>query len=144
MDEKTVVKESIRNAVSEALLHETTDGHFLHSFLDKGRLSFLLEQIPVYAVMDQSLGQRGAHYVAVKLLKEALMVAEGTKGATSMEVEVVEETKREEVRSAQGLDTALPECQTFFSSLLALLSVLPDLPLITQYRSRPRLAAWVR
>ena len=38
-------------------MHQTTDGNFIHSFLDKGRLSFLLEQIPVYAVMDQSLGQ---------------------------------------------------------------------------------------
>mmetsp|Transcript_44921 Transcript_44921/g.123116 ORF Transcript_44921/g.123116 Transcript_44921/m.123116 type:complete len:485 (-) Transcript_44921:282-1736(-) len=99
LDEAALAKQSIRNAVSEALMHQTTDGNFIHSFLDKGRLSFLLEQIPVYAVMDQSLGQRGAHYVAVKLLKGALEAAEGNQGAAAVEEG---EEKGEEVGDVGG------------------------------------------
>mmetsp|Transcript_75069 Transcript_75069/g.150907 ORF Transcript_75069/g.150907 Transcript_75069/m.150907 type:complete len:476 (-) Transcript_75069:27-1454(-) len=53
----------------------TGHGQFLAAFRDKGRLSPLLLRVPVYAVMDQGLGQRGAHYIAVKLLRQ-LMVEE--------------------------------------------------------------------
>lgn len=49
----------------------TPPGTFLRAFRDKGRLSHLLYRVPVYAVLDQSLGQRGAHYVVVKLLQRA-------------------------------------------------------------------------
>lgn len=45
-------------------------GGFLQAFRDKGRLSSVLRQVPVYAVLDEQLGQRGAHYVAVRLLKQ--------------------------------------------------------------------------
>lgn len=45
-------------------------GKFLKAFWDKGRLSPVMLKIPVYAVMDQGLGQRGAHFIAVKLLHE--------------------------------------------------------------------------
>mmetsp|Transcript_150 Transcript_150/g.182 ORF Transcript_150/g.182 Transcript_150/m.182 type:complete len:487 (+) Transcript_150:90-1550(+) len=45
-------------------------GKFLNAFRDKGRLSPVMLKIPVYAVMDQGLGQRGAHFIAVKLLYE--------------------------------------------------------------------------
>mmetsp|Transcript_30920 Transcript_30920/g.53148 ORF Transcript_30920/g.53148 Transcript_30920/m.53148 type:complete len:242 (-) Transcript_30920:118-843(-) len=94
LDDASISKQSIRNVVSEALMHQTTDGDFIRSFLDKGRLSFLLEQIPVYAVMDQSLGQRGAHYVAVKLLKQALEATESEKIA-SVEEDAEEKDARE-------------------------------------------------
>lgn len=39
-------------------------GPFLHAFKDKGRVSFVLDTIPVYAVMIDDVGQRGAHRVA--------------------------------------------------------------------------------
>ena len=44
-------------------------GGFWQAFRDKGRLSGALRHVPVYAVLDEQLGQRGAHYVAVRLLK---------------------------------------------------------------------------
>lgn len=40
------------------------DGPFLHAFKDKGRVSHVLDTIPVYAVMIDDVGQRGAHRVA--------------------------------------------------------------------------------
>ncbi len=40
------------------------DGPFLHAFKDKGRVSFVLDSIPMYAVMIDDVGQRGAHRVA--------------------------------------------------------------------------------
>ena len=43
---------------------------FLDAFRDKGRLSSQVLKVPVYAVMDQQLGQRGAHFIAVKLLRQ--------------------------------------------------------------------------
>jgi hypothetical protein len=61
----------LQDAVSRNL---TMSGHgkFLAAFRDKGRLSPLLLKVPVYAVMDQGLGQRGAHYIAIKLLRQLL------------------------------------------------------------------------
>lgn len=43
---------------------------FMQAFRDKGRLSGMILKVPVYAVLDEQLGQRGAHYFAVRLLKE--------------------------------------------------------------------------
>lgn len=43
---------------------------FMKSFHDKGRLSPAIHMVPLYVVMDQSLGQRGAHYAAIKYLIE--------------------------------------------------------------------------
>jgi glucokinase len=43
---------------------------FMKSFHEKGRLSPAIDKIPLYVVMDQSLGQRGAHYAAIKFLSE--------------------------------------------------------------------------
>jgi len=43
---------------------------FMQAFRDKGRLSGVILKVPVYAVLDEQLGQRGAHYFAVRLLKE--------------------------------------------------------------------------
>jgi len=51
-----------------------SDSCFLAAFRDKGRLSPQLLKIPVYAVMDQALGQRGAHFMAVKLLRARILV----------------------------------------------------------------------
>eukprot|EP01035_Chromulina_nebulosa_P020304 gene20304-26355_t len=46
------------------------DGPFLSAFLDKGRVSGMLYSIPIYAVMTEDLGVRGAHLVAFRLLRE--------------------------------------------------------------------------
>ena len=41
---------------------------FMRAFHDKGRLSPLLKRVPVYAVLAEDIGQRGAHLVAFRLL----------------------------------------------------------------------------
>ena len=61
----------IEDAIARGLIgSENLSNRFLDAFRDKGRLSRLVCQCPVYAVMDQQLGQRGAHFVAVRLLRE--------------------------------------------------------------------------
>jgi glucokinase len=44
-----------------------TSGRFIHAFADKGRISHLIEQIPVHVVMNQSVGLIGAAIRAAKL-----------------------------------------------------------------------------
>ena len=45
-------------------LISNTNGPFLKAMLDKGRMSELLKTIPVYAVLVEDLGERGAHRLA--------------------------------------------------------------------------------
>jgi glucokinase len=47
------------------------DSPFMAAFRDKGRLSPLLKRVPVYAVLAEDIGQRGAHLVAFRLLLKA-------------------------------------------------------------------------
>ncbi len=46
------------------------DGAFMNAFYDKGRLSPVMRRVPLYAVMVEDIGQRGAHLVAYKLLQQ--------------------------------------------------------------------------
>ena len=41
---------------------------FMTAFHDKGRVSPLLRRVPVYAVLSEDIGERGAHLVAFRLL----------------------------------------------------------------------------
>ena len=41
---------------------------FMKAFHDKGRVSPLLKRVPIYLVLEENVGQRGAHLVAVKLM----------------------------------------------------------------------------
>lgn len=41
------------------------DGPFIKAFRDKGRVSGILDTVPVYAVLVEDLGQRGALRVAL-------------------------------------------------------------------------------
>ncbi|KAL4129339.1 hypothetical protein PRIC2_005348 [Phytophthora ramorum] len=43
---------------------------FLNSLFDKGRVSPALRACPIYLVLNEDLGERGAHYYAYQLLKE--------------------------------------------------------------------------
>jgi glucokinase len=43
------------------------DGLFMKSMVDKGRLSGLVQSIPVYAVLVEDLGERGAYWQAFRL-----------------------------------------------------------------------------
>lgn len=51
-------------------LIRSSDGPFMSAFLDKGRVSGMLCSIPVFAVMVEDLGERGAHYMGFKLMQE--------------------------------------------------------------------------
>jgi glucokinase len=50
-------------------------GAFLVALRDKGRLTPAVLRVPIYAVLDEALGQRGAHYVAHKLLRKQHLAA---------------------------------------------------------------------
>ena len=54
---------------------------FMEAFYDKGRLSPLLKRIPLYAVLVEDIGQRGAHLVACKQLQ--LVRSGGSSGGSS-------------------------------------------------------------
>jgi glucokinase len=45
------------------------DGLFMRALRDKGRVKGMIEQCPVYAVLVEDLGARGAHFVAYKELQ---------------------------------------------------------------------------
>jgi len=60
----------VTKRMAEWLLEE---GSFLAAYFDKGRLSPLLEKVPLMVVKSDDMGQRGAHLRAVRLLKEEIM-----------------------------------------------------------------------
>lgn len=43
------------------------DSPFMKGFYDKGRVSGLLKDVPVYAVLVEDIGLRGAHFVAFRV-----------------------------------------------------------------------------
>ncbi|KAG5176969.1 glucokinase [Tribonema minus] len=43
------------------------DSCFMKAFKDQGRVSPMLDAIPIYAVLEEDIGQRGAHYAALML-----------------------------------------------------------------------------
>jgi hypothetical protein len=45
-----------------------TDGSFLAAYLDKGRVSPMLKDVPVFFVKGDDMGQRGAHLRGVRML----------------------------------------------------------------------------
>lgn len=45
---------------------------FIESYQDKGRVSPVLQKVPLYIVMSEDMGKRGAHLRAVRLLQEHL------------------------------------------------------------------------
>ena len=49
-------------------LIEGASSPFMTAFHDKGRLTPLLKRVPVFAVLAEDIGQRGAHLVAFRLL----------------------------------------------------------------------------
>lgn len=48
-------------------LCQGADGPFMKAFYDKGRVSGLLEEVPIYAVLVEDIGLRGAHFVAARV-----------------------------------------------------------------------------
>eukprot|EP00904_Undaria_pinnatifida_P011444 jgi/Undpi1/742/HiC_scaffold_10.g04206.m1 len=45
------------------------DSPFMKAFRDKGRVSGILEYVPVYAVLEEDIGLRGAHVVAFRMYR---------------------------------------------------------------------------
>lgn len=50
---------------------------FMQAFHDKGRVSPFLKNVPVYAVLVEDLGERGAHWGAVKVRKATVTTEQG-------------------------------------------------------------------
>jgi len=51
----------------------------MQAFHDKGRVSPILKNIPLYAVLVEDLGERGAHWSAVKVSKSKSLSRDGSK-----------------------------------------------------------------
>lgn len=49
------------------LCAQGADSPFMKAFYDKGRVSGLLKSIPIYAVLEEDIGLRGAHFVAFRV-----------------------------------------------------------------------------
>lgn len=54
----------VAGGIAPKILPVLTEGRFLESFLDKGRMRPLLERIPVHVVLDPGIGLRGAAWAA--------------------------------------------------------------------------------
>jgi len=63
---------------------------FMQAFYDKGRVSPLLKRVPMYAVLAEDIGQRGAHLVAFRLLIAAQEEAELAAPKTLLPVDASE------------------------------------------------------
>lgn len=62
----------VTGGVSKRLAHLLKDpeGEFQTAYRDKGRVAGLLEQVPLFLVNNDDMGQRGAHLRSVRLLLE--------------------------------------------------------------------------
>ncbi len=61
----------------------------MHSLLDKGRVSGMLFNIPIYAVMVEDLGERGAEYMGLKLAEELAVSASSKKSVAAVATTVI-------------------------------------------------------
>ncbi|CAM9123498.1 unnamed protein product [Pylaiella littoralis] len=59
----------LAGGMTHKLIHliQGADSPFMKAFYDKGRVSGLLRAVPVYAVLIEDIGLRGAHFVAFRL-----------------------------------------------------------------------------
>eukprot|EP00752_Nemacystus_decipiens_P001395 g1380.t1 len=62
----------LAGGMTHKLIHlvQGADSPFMKGFYDKGRVSGLLKAVPVYAVLVEDIGLRGAHFVALRLHHE--------------------------------------------------------------------------
>lgn len=74
------------------------DSEFMRRFMDKGRMSSIMSGFPVYVVMKEDLGLRGAHTVASRCASDILLAMEKGK-------EEVDDKKRVKL-SADALPTS--------------------------------------
>jgi len=89
------------------------DNSFLDAYYDKGRVSPLLHRVPLYFVKSDDMGQRGAHYRAVQLLKAH------NEGHVSR-VEQFEDFDVEALPAPRNLDTkSIDNAKEFLNALAA-------------------------
>merc|ERR1712039_738866 len=83
------------------------DGSFMKAYRDKGRVSPTLKNVPLFFVLGDDMGQRGARLRAVRLLRE---YQESTPGllpvGSPTRASMVErgKHKKEELAAPRGLD----------------------------------------
>lgn len=53
---------------------EGPESEFMHAYLDKGRVRPLLDKVPLFAVMTEDLGVRGAYKAAMTVSETTLAV----------------------------------------------------------------------
>ena len=81
-------------------------GPFYTAYLDKGRLSSFISNIPIYLVKVEDLGERGAQYVAAKLLMD-VNVEEEHKNISSIPVISTEKNNLLSSLSVMSLNVGL-------------------------------------
>jgi glucokinase len=59
------------------------NGKFMTAFKDKGRVSGILEDIPIYAVLVEDVGERGAHLMAYKEFQDIVVSLKQEKSSIS-------------------------------------------------------------
>lgn len=57
----------LMGGIAPKMLSQMQDGRFMEVFIDKGRMSHLLEKIPVYIVLDTDVGLNGAATYASRM-----------------------------------------------------------------------------
>ncbi|WP_395946975.1 glucokinase [Caedibacter taeniospiralis] len=60
----------IVGGIAPKLIKEMQDGRFIKTFQDKGRMSGLMKEIPVFVVMDTDVGLKGASTCALSLCEK--------------------------------------------------------------------------
>mmetsp|Transcript_26387 Transcript_26387/g.26638 ORF Transcript_26387/g.26638 Transcript_26387/m.26638 type:complete len:408 (+) Transcript_26387:97-1320(+) len=70
------------------------DGPFMRALRDKGRVSGFLADIPIYAVLKEDLGVRGAHWVAVQDMIKLAETFESHKPLTNLTLRSTENAVR--------------------------------------------------
>jgi glucokinase len=90
---------------------EGEKSHFMQAYMNKGRVSPLLDKIPLYAVMTEDLGVRGVHKAA-KTLYESRGRSSGQSSATS--------TQEQTTSTTTSPTTLLRENAVLFAAMAAL------------------------
>lgn len=95
------------------------DSQFMARFLDKGRMATIMPDFPVYVVMKEDLGLRGAHTIASK--EAAKLLERQGKGELVLEASPTEEVSvgealRQAVRAYPGTYAAVTSATAVFTA----------------------------
>ena len=65
------------------LIHTGPNGKFMTALKDKGRVSGVIDNIPIYAVLAEDLGERGAHFMAYSDFQDIIKSSNNTTTTTT-------------------------------------------------------------